>query len=252
MVGSRGRGGSLLEPNGVSFVQGPKDQKNLAKTSFSGLKPKKGYSGKKRSFWSFFRSFSNSLLIIFRPFCSCLLLPPPPSACSFPIFRGGGDRFTFTQFRAGDPILPFPTKKIRKFSLTWQRNHRRPRPEDVHAGRVAVAQRRVQADVGQLAAPYMFLLRRDVAEDDAMRRDALLFDEPQQVRFAVRREPQQPQDPIRNLPQDLPVERKQIFFRFGTKINRIVELKKGGGVPTTGGDTLLPLPPTPSLGLSRP
>lgn len=50
--------------------------------------------------------------------------------------------------------------------LPGQRHHRRARPEDVHAGGVAVAERRVQANVHQLPSANVLLLGGHIGEDN--------------------------------------------------------------------------------------
>lgn len=46
--------------------------------------------------------------------------------------------------------------------LAGQRDDGRAGPQYVHAGGVSVAERRVEAHVGELAAPHVLLLRRHV------------------------------------------------------------------------------------------
>ena len=87
--------------------------------------------------------------------------------------------------------------------LTGQGDHGRAGPEDVHAGGVSVAERRVQADVGQLSAPHVLLLGGHVREEDAAGRQSHGLGRGQHVRLAHRREAQQPQDRVRHPLQDL-------------------------------------------------
>uniref|UniRef100_A0A915KBP1 Uncharacterized protein n=1 Tax=Romanomermis culicivorax TaxID=13658 RepID=A0A915KBP1_ROMCU len=97
-----------------------------------------------------------------------------------------------------------PTRLKNHASQTWlrpltpQSDHRRAGPQNVHAGRMAVAQRRVQANVDQLTAPHVLLLGGHVRKYDPLTVDAPIFTKLADVLFAVIRETQQPQDAARH------------------------------------------------------
>lgn len=96
--------------------------------------------------------------------------------------------------------------------LTWHGDHGCAGPQHVHAGGVTVAERRVQADVGQLAAPHVLLFGGDGWEDDAAGGQAHVLGVLLDVGFAHGRETQQPEDAVRYTLQNLS-ERKQIMNR---------------------------------------
>lgn len=84
----------------------------------------------------------------------------------------------------------------RRQRFAGHRHHGRARPQHIHAGGVAVAQWRVQANVHQLAAADVLLLGRHIREDDATGRQAIAFGQRQHIRLARGREAQKPDDAI--------------------------------------------------------
>lgn len=62
--------------------------------------------------------------------------------------------------------------KHTRLSLTWHCDHRRASPEHVHASCVAITERRVEADISQLATSNMLLFRGNRGEYDAAGRQA--------------------------------------------------------------------------------
>lgn len=68
---------------------------------------------------------------------------------------------------------------------------------------MAIAERRVKADIGQLATPYMLLFRGNRGEDDAVGRQAHVLGILLDVRLTHSREAQQPENAVWHTFQNL-------------------------------------------------
>jgi len=84
--------------------------------------------------------------------------------------------------------------KERSFQLTRHGYDGRSRPEDVHAGRVAIAEGRVEAHVRQLRPAHVLFLGRQLAENEPLGGNPPSLRRRFQIRFAERRETEQPQN----------------------------------------------------------
>lgn len=87
--------------------------------------------------------------------------------------------------------------------LTWHGYHGSSSPEDVHARRVTVAQRRVEAHVSELASPHMLLLRSHRGENDTGGGETKVLSVLLNVGLPDSREAEEPQHTVGHSFQDL-------------------------------------------------
>lgn len=98
--------------------------------------------------------------------------------------------------------------KHTRVSLTWHCDHWCASPEHIHASGVAITERRVKADISQLATSHMLLFWGNRGEDDAVGRQAHVLGILLDVGLTHSWEAQQPENAVWHTFQNLKMRKE--------------------------------------------